>query len=234
VQSVLDTPIIGDAADRARQADSDVEGKPAPRVVTPVPRELSAATRKKVGLPALKIPPYRFAYIGLLCALIGVPMLMLGWFKATFALVFVSLGLIPLVRWYEKREIELRDRVYTHGDEVVGRVLDVEPGGPDRNGKVVRLEFMVGEQRIAASVFGCPLTRKGLEPGDDVVLYYAPKEPHRCLIVERIPRKSSPKARRRPEPTGCGGGGCGGGGCGGGGCGGGGCGGGGCGGGGCC
>lgn len=226
MQSVLDTPILGHAPDN--DVEVEVEKAPAPRVVTPVPRELTAATRKKLGLPAAKIPPYRFAYIGLLCALIGVPMLMIGWFKATFALVFVSLGLVPLVRWYEKREIELRDRVYTHGNEVVGRVLDVEPGGPDRNGKVVRVEFLVGEQRVAASVFGCPLTRKGLEPGDDVVLYYAAEEPQRCLIVERIPRKSSPRARRRPEPTGCGGGGCGKGACGGGGCGGGGCGAGGC------
>jgi hypothetical protein len=233
VQSVLDTPLLvaADAADRARVVDAIFEDEK-PRVVSPVPRALTSATRKKLGLPAAKVPPYRFAYIALLCTLIGIPMLMIGWFKATFALVFVSLGLVPSIRWFEKREIGLRDRVFTHGHEVVARVLDVEPGGPDRNGKVVRLEFLVGTTRIAASVFGCPFARKGLEPGDDVVVYYAPEEPHRCLIVERIARKSSPKARRRPEPQGgCGKGACGAGGCGDGACGAGGCG---SGGGGCC
>jgi hypothetical protein len=159
---------------------------------------------------------------------------MLAWYKATFALVFISLGLLPAVRWFEKREIELRERVFTHGKEVVGRVLDVEPGGPDRNGKIVRLEFLVGTERIAASLFGCPLSRKGLEPGDDVVVYYAPEEPQRCLVIEKIARKVSPKARKiRIPEDGCGAGGCGNGACGGGGCGGGGCGGGGCGSGGC-
>jgi uncharacterized membrane protein len=233
VQSVLDTPLIADAADRARIVDAEFDDAP-PRVVDAVPRVLTSATRKKLGLPAAKVPPYRFAFIALLCVLIGVPMLLLAWFKATFALVFVSLGLVPGVRWFEKREIELRDRVFTHGLEVVARVLDVEPGGPDRNGKVVRLEFLVGEQRIAASVFGCPFARKGLEPGDDVVVYHAPDEPHRCLIVERIARKVSPRARPIPRPQGgCGNGACGAGGCGDGACGAGGCGGGGCGGGGC-
>lgn len=240
MQSVLDTPILADAADRARVVDAvfdEPEVVEPKRVASPVPRALTAETRKKLGIPAAKVPPYRFAFMGLICALVGVPMLLLAWYKATFALVFISMGLVPAVRWYEKREIELRDRVFTHGKEVVARVLDVEPGGPDRNGKVVRLEFQIDTTRIAASVFGCPFARKGLEPGDDVVVYYDEGEPRRCLIVERIARKSSPKARRRPPPTGgCGKGACGDGGCGDGGCGGGGCGsgGGGCGGGGCC
>ena len=240
MQSVLDTALIPDASDRARVVDAVFDDEPevAPkRKIVDVPRALTAETRKKLGMKAAKVPPYRFAFMGLMCALVGVPMLMLAWFKATFALVFIAMGLVPAIRWWEKREAELRDRVFTHGKEVVARVLDVEPGGPDRNGKVVRLEFLVGEQRIAASVFGCPFARKGLEPGDDVVVYYDEGEPHRCLIVERIARKVSPKARRRPPPTGgCGKGACGNGACGDGGCGGGGCGsgGGGCGSGGCC
>jgi hypothetical protein len=212
VQSVLETPVIGDAADRARVVEAEFEEE----VATPTePRELTAAIRKRLGLPVAKVPPYRFAFIGLCLALIGVPMLMLGWWKATFALVFVSLVLLPAVRWWEKREIDLRDRVYTHGVEVIGRVLDVEPGGPDRNGKIVRLEFQIGTQRIAASVFGCPLTRKGLDPGDDVVVYYAEEEPQRCLIVEKIARKVSAKPRKIvPRPTGgCGKASCGTGGC---------------------
>ncbi len=89
--------------------------------------------------------------------------------------------------------------------------------------------------RITASIFGCPFARKGLEPGDDVVVYYAAEEPQRCLIVERIARSRSSKAETFIEPRGggCGGGGCGSGGCGSGGCGSGGCGSGGCGSGGC-
>jgi hypothetical protein len=200
-----------------------------PKVVEQKPRELTSQLRKRLGLPAAKIPPYRFGFVALLIALVGVPVLMLGWYKTMFIGSFMALGVLPAMRWYEKREIEKRDRVFTHGKEVVARVLDVEPGGPDRNGKVVRIEFVVGDenpQRIAASVFGCPFARKGLEPGDDVVLYYAEEEPQRCLIVERIARKSSSKARRYVPPKGCGNGGCGDGGCGSGGCGGGGCGGG--------
>lgn len=195
------------------------------------PRDLSTAIRKHLGLPAAKVPPYRFGFVTLLIALVGVPVLMLGWYKTMFFGSFLALVAVPAVRWYEKREIEKRDRVYTHGNEVVARVLDVEPGGPDRNGKVVRIEFVVTEprtERIAASVFSCPFARKGLEPGDDVVVYYAPEEPQRCLIVERIARKSSAKARRMPPPKACGPGGCGNGACGAGGCGGGGCGTGGC------
>ncbi|MBI2394282.1 MAG: hypothetical protein HYV09_32220, partial [Deltaproteobacteria bacterium] len=234
MQSVLDPPLLSEVAERLRSSQEADEVEEAPkRVVVAVPRPLTAEVRKRVGLPVAKIPPYRFGYVALLLVLAGAPMLLIGWFKATFALAFVSLAVLPAVRFYEKREHQLRERVYTHGKEVVGRVLDVEPGGPDRNGKIVRLEFQLGETRIAASIFGCPFARKGLEPGDDVVVYYAPDEPHRCVIAERIARKT--KARKVGAPPeqgddgcgGCGPGGCGGGGCGGGGCGGGGCGGGG-------
>jgi uncharacterized membrane protein YgcG len=197
------------------------------------PRELTPAIRKKIGLPAAKVPPYRFAFVGLLVALIGVPMLMLAWFKATFALVFVALVMLPAVRWWEKREIANRDRVYTHGREVVARVLDVEPGGPDRGGKVVRVQFMVkvpSPKLVEASVFGCPLARKGLEPGDDVVVVHDADQPLHCLVIERVARSKPKKVVRRRPTGGCGGGGCGSGGCADGGCGGGGCGSGGCGG----
>lgn len=238
MQSVLESPIV-DAPEQVRRAEEEAaEAKPQKRVIIKTPRPLTSEVRKRIGLPAAKVTPYRYGYVALLVALIGVPMLLIGWFKATLALVVVSLGILPAVRWYEKHEHESRERIYTHGKEVVGRVLDVEPGGADRNGKVVRLEFQVGTERIAASVFNCPMTRKGLDAGDDVVVYYDAAQPKHCLIVERIARKGSGKPRkvvRRPEGGGgCGGGGCGGGGCGGGGCGGGGCGGGGCGGGGCC
>lgn len=216
MQSVLETPVVADTVERARRDEA--------RVVQPKPRALTPQLRRRLGLPAAKVVPYRFGFVALLIALIGVPVLMLGWFKTMFVLSFVSLGVLPAVRWIEKREIALRDRVFTHGNEVVARVLDVEPGGPDRNGKVVRIEFLVDTQRICVSVFGCPFARKGLEPGDDVVVYYAPEEPQRCLIVQRIARSSSSRERTFIEPKGCGGGACGAGGCGGGGCGGGGCG----------
>lgn len=223
MQSVVESPIDHLAA-TARERISEE-----PRVVGTAPRALTTDLRKKLGLPAAKIPPYRFGFVALLIALVGVPVLMLGWYKTMFIGSFMALGVLPAMRWYEKREIEKRDRVFTHGKEVVARVLDVEPGGPDRNGKVVRIEFVVGQvnpERIAASVFGCPFARKGLEPGDDVVVYYAEEEPQRCLIVGRIARKGSSKPRRPIPARACGEGGCGNGACGGGGCGGGGCGGG--------
>lgn len=225
MQSVFETPVVADTVERARREEV--------RVVEQAPRVLTARVRKRLGLPTAKVPPYRFGFVALLNGLVGVPVLMLGWFKTMFALAVVSLGVLPAVRWFEKREVALRDRVFTHGKEVIARVLDVEPGGPDRNGKVVRIEFDVHTTRITASVFGCPFARKGLEPGDDVVVYYAAEEPQRCLIVERIARSKSSKAPTFIEPKGCGGGGCGSGGCGSGGCGGGGCGSGGCGSGGC-
>jgi hypothetical protein len=192
---------------------------------------LTAAIRKQIGLPAAKVPPYRFAFTALMVGLVGVPMLMLGWYKSFGALAFMSLVALPLVRFWEKREIALRDRVYTHGREVVARVLDVEPGGPDRGGKIIRVQFMVQvptPKLVEASVFGCPLARKGLEPGDDVVVIHDPAQPLHALVIERVARSKPKKIVRRPVPKGCGNGGCGNGACGSGGCGGGGCGGGGC------
>ncbi len=224
----LDEPARDEPARREATAEPTVEAPPK-RVRLDVPRALTPEVRKRVGIPALKPAPYRVGFVAMVVALAGGLMLLLGWYKTTFALVVFALGVLPALRWWERREAALRDRVYTHGAEVVGRVLDVEPGGPDRMGKIVRLEFLVGERKISASVFGCPLARRGLEPGDDVVVYYDESEPMRCLIAEKIARTTSPKARKVRRPTcGCGGGGCGKGACGGGGCGGGGCGGGGC------
>ena len=38
-------------------------------------------------------------------------------------------------------------------------------------------------------VMGSPLARRGLEPGDDVIVYYEANEPHRCLVIEKVKRK---------------------------------------------
>lgn len=219
------------AADEPVARTTPTEPRRAREVSLP-PRALTTAIRKELGIPAAKIPPYRFGFAALIVGLVAPLMLMLGWTRATVGFVVIAFGLVPAVRWWERREIELRERVFTHGREVVGRIVDVEPGGPDRNGKVVRLEFIAGKSRVATSVFGCPLARRGLEPGDDVVLYFDEREPTRCLIVERIAREK-PRAKTTRPKTG-GGGGCGKGSCGGGGCGSGGCGSGGCGSGGCC
>ncbi|MGZ3455577.1 MAG: hypothetical protein ACXVEF_38580, partial [Polyangiales bacterium] len=174
------------------------------------PRVLTAAIRKQIGLPAARVPPYRFAFSALMVTLVGIPMLMLGWFKTTGALAFIALGFLPFVRGWERREIALRDRVYTHGREVVARVLDVEPGGPDRGGKVIRVQFMVQQptpRLLDVSVFGCPLARKGLEPGDDVVVVHDPEQPLHALVIERVARSKPKKVVRRPVPKGCGNGG---------------------------
>ncbi len=247
MQSVLDTevplrlersPALGDAPDNDVELDGaeiapaeivdaefdEPKVAPATRERVFEPRVLTAAVRKKLGIPPAVVPAYRFGFAALMVSIVGVPMLMIGWYKATVALVFVALFGIPLLRWWERREIALRDRVFTHGKEVVARVLDVEPGGPDRNGKMVRVQFIHEKKLLAVSVFGCPFARKGLDTGDDVVLYHAEDDPMRCLIVERIMRSSSPKARKVRRAEGGGGGGCGKGACGAGGCGDGGCG----------
>jgi uncharacterized membrane protein YgcG len=156
------------------------------------------------------------------------------------------------VRWLEHREAIGRERLYREGHEVVARVVDVEPAGAGRRDHVVRVEFMVESAHVKAVVFGAPLARRGLRPGEHVMVVYDPQAPQRCIVVERAKREvvaaleaaassandgASVRAVLPPEEIeeehhhhggGCGGGGCGGGGCGGGGCGGGGCGGGGC------
>ncbi len=200
------------------------------------PRVLTAKIRRELGLPPAVVAPYRFGFALLMVGLVSVPMLLLGWYRLSVVMALIVLGLLPAVRWWEKREAALRDRVYTHGREVIARVTDVEPGGPDRGGKIVRVQFLAGEEAVQASVLGAPLARRGLGPGDDVVLLHDEVDPTHCLILSRVARSKPRRAVRRPprsEGGGCGGGGCGGGGCGGGGCGGGGFGGGGCGGGGC-
>lgn len=225
-ERVFEGPAIVEAVfDEDEVAPPKVEEKLA------APRVLTSAIRKQIGLPAAKVPAYRFGFTALMVGLVGVPMLMLGWYKTFAGLAFMSLVALPFVRWWEKREIALRDRVYTHGREVVARVLDVEPGGPDRGGKVIRVQFMVQvptPRLVEASVFGCPLARKGLEPGDDVVVIHDPEQPLHALVIERVARSKPKKIVRRPVPKGCGNGGCGNGACGAGGCGSGGCGGGGC------
>ena len=210
--------------------DDDFAREEVAREAPSEPRTLTIAIRKQVGLPPARVAPYRFGFAVLMVALVSVPMLLLTWYRASALMALIVLGLLPAIRWWERREIALRDRVYTHGNEVVARVTDVEPGGPDRGGKVVRVQFLAGERLVSASVLGSPLARRGLGPGDDVVLFHDEADPTRCLIVSRVLRSKPRKVvRRAPAPVGgcgsaacagCDGAGCGGGGCGGGGCGG--------------
>jgi hypothetical protein len=73
-------------------------------------------------------------------------------------------------------------------EETVARVIEVEPGGRTRRDHIVRLEFFVGKQRVETRVIGAPLARRGIGPGDDVVVVYQKDQPAHCLIVERVTR----------------------------------------------
>jgi hypothetical protein len=175
----------------------------------------------------------------------AIPVIVLGKWLILALFVAVVLGVIPSVRWLEHRDAISRERLYVEGEEVVARVVDVEPAGAGRRDHVVRVEFLAGEQLVRGVVFGAPLARRGLRPGENVLVVYDPRTPQRCIVVERVKLdaitaeggEAATSFRGKPLPPpeeveeehhhahgGCGGGGCGGGGCGGGGCGGGGCG----------
>jgi hypothetical protein len=218
----------------AASARSISAGEAAKAEVAFEPRALTPAVRKSLGLPAHVQAPYRYGFAALMVAIVAAPLLMLHWYWVFAAVASFALGVLPFMRWFERRNVLLAERVYTHGREVIARVVDIEPGNAQRHHKIVRIEFVAeragrGPARVAAVVIGAPLARRGLEPGDDVVALYDRVEPSRALIVSKVFR-DKPKRAARPVPRGgCGAGGCGG--CSGGGCGGGGCGGGGCGGG---
>jgi hypothetical protein len=110
--------------------------------------------------------------------------------KSCLAAVAVGFVVLPLVRWFERRDAIRREDVYRFGTETAGRILDVEPAtGPDRSDHIVRVEFRAGGAVVQTSVIGCPLARRGLMPDDEVVVIYAPERPTRCLVVRKAARE---------------------------------------------
>jgi hypothetical protein len=154
------------------------------RVGTP-PRQLTAALREELDLPMIARRPYHWSFALLVVATACLPLLLAALFKLALAAVVIGLVIVPAVRWFEFREASRREEVYRSGVETTGRVLDVEPAGSRRRDHLVRVEFVAGGATIRASVIGCPLARKGLMPGDDVVILYAAERPARCLLVGR-------------------------------------------------
>ena len=162
-------------------------------------RPLTPEVRRIVGLPTLDRRPYNWSFACFVVALAVAPLLVGRYWVWAGLVVLVGLGVVPLVRHLERREAVRREDLYLNGAEVVARVADCEPGARRKTDRkrpsgLVRVEFLVDGARVQASVFGSPLSRRGLSPGDDVVLVYDPKEPKRCLIVEKIAREA-PKSR---------------------------------------
>ncbi|HMI89450.1 MAG TPA: DUF3592 domain-containing protein [Polyangiaceae bacterium] len=149
------------------------------------PRRLTPELRRELDLPAVKLVPYRWAFA---CVVVGtacVPLVLAKLWTLAVMAVLIGLVVIPALRWFEHREASWREDVYRSGLEAMGRVLDVEPAGSRRRDHTVRIEFFAGKEMVRASVFGCPLARKGLMPGDNVVVLYAANRPARCLVVRR-------------------------------------------------
>jgi len=149
------------------------------------PRRLTAELRRELDLPAVTLAPYRWAFACVVVTTACVPLVLAKLWTLAVMAVLLGLVVIPAVRWFEHREASWREEVYRSGREAIGRVLDVEPAGSRRRDHTVRVEFVAGRDRVRASIIGCPLARKGLMPGDDVVILYAAERPARCLVVGR-------------------------------------------------
>jgi hypothetical protein len=212
-----------------------------------VNRALTPEVRKLTGLPRVSYKPYPWRIAFLMVAIGVIPLIVLGKWMFVALFLTVVLGVVPSVRWLEHREAIGRERLFLEGREVVARVIDVEPAGTGRRDHVVRVEYLVGDARVQGVVFGAPLARRGLRPGENVLVVYDPQTPQRCIVVERVKAEAiaaiaaanegaagaengaSYRGMALPPPEeeeddhghahgGCGGGGCGGGGCGGGKC----------------
>jgi hypothetical protein len=154
------------------------------------PRSLTPAIRAELGLSAATQPPYRWAFTSLIVATACVPLMLAALWTACIGAVVIGFVILPLVRWFEHRDVVRREDVFRFGKEATGRVLDVEPAAaPGHSDHIVRVEFRAEGGLIRASVIGCPLARRGLMPDDEVVVLYAPDRPTRCLVVRKVARE---------------------------------------------
>jgi hypothetical protein len=153
------------------------------------PRTVTPSVRAELGLPALVVSRYPWAFASLLVALACVPLMMASMWTSSLLAAAVGLVILPGFRWFEHREAAWREDIYRHGIETSGRVLDVEPAGSGRTDHTLRIEFGVRGETVRASVVGCPLARRGLVPDDEVMIVYDEARPTRCLVVSRITRE---------------------------------------------
>ena len=153
-----------------------------------VRREITPEVRRRVGLPTIHDQPYRWSFAFFWVVVAITPCLIGGYYRIALAVIAIGLAIIPALRWIEIRQLRARERIYEDGLEVVARVIEVEPSGSLRHDHIVRIEFLAGKTRVETAVLHCPLARRGLGPGDDVVVIYAADEPHHCLVVDRVAR----------------------------------------------
>jgi hypothetical protein len=138
-------------------------------------------------LPKRELAPYRWAFASVVVGTACIPLVLASLWTLAIAAVVIGLIILPAARWFEHREALWREHVYRNGVETTAHVIDVEPAGARRRDHIVRVEFFAHGAVFRASVVGSPLARKGLAPGDDVVVIYAASSPERCLIVSRAP-----------------------------------------------
>jgi hypothetical protein len=181
----------GDNGERSQEprriANGERSQEPRRGVVVPLQRPLNAELRARLGLAVAKRTPYRWGFACLVVALACVPMLLAKMWLLSALSVVVGLVVLPLVRWFEQRDLSWREDVVRTGAEAIGRVLDVEPASQGKTDHLVRLEFPVGSGLVRTSVIGCPLAARGLAPDDEVVIYYARERPTRCVIARKAP-----------------------------------------------
>lgn len=150
---------------------------------------LTPELRKRIGLPMAPAAPYPWPVAGIMVTLGVGPLWLAGYPSIAGALVLIGFGVLPAMRWMERREFAERERLYEHGQEGFAVVLAVEPAGDQRNDHLVRLEIFTAGKRIPTMVAGSPIARKGLGPGDDVKVIFDTKDPRRCLLIERARRQ---------------------------------------------
>jgi len=152
-----------------------------------MPREITPEVRKLVGLPKVRRRPFR-ARLAVISVSFGAALALWGYPRIALIVLLVALGFLPVIDWWEFRDAKRREAIYREGEEAIARIIEVEPGGRTRRDHIVRLEFFVGRTRVETRVIGAPLARRGIGPGDDVIVVYDQTQPTHCLIVERVSR----------------------------------------------
>lgn len=152
-------------------------------------RALTNEIRKRVGIARVDATPYRWSFAALVVSCATAPLLFAKMWRASLVIAAVGLLVVPAIRWHEQRLARRREQIYEDGEEAIARVSAVEPGAGRGSDRIIRVDFWAGEVHVETIVMGSPLARKGLEPGDDVTVYYEREDPHRCLVIEKVKRK---------------------------------------------
>lgn len=155
----------------------------------PVRPALTPALRQKLGLPAVADRPYPWPLAVMMVALASGALWLAGYPKLMAVVAAAGLVVLPGVRWLEGHDRSERERLYRQGREARATIIEVEPAGDRRNDHRVRLELFVDGKPVTATVVGSPLARQGLGPGDEVRVIHDERDPRRCLLLGRAPRR---------------------------------------------